>query len=405
MNILIISPSLPYPPASGGALRVYSLLRGLREAGHQITLFALDDSGLNPADTPLSALCAHLEVFSLPQRTKSQRLKTLVTSRQADLAQRLYSPELDKRLREILSTEQFNLIQCEALETACYLPIAREAHPTAKLCLDTFNAEYQLQRVIAGIDAHEPKRWPMAFYSWVQAGRIAQYEREMCALADFVIAVSPEDAELLRPFRPDGRVSVLPSAISVGDYTGDFPTISLGMNGLVFTGKMDYRPNVDAALWLVNEILPLIRQHIPDATVTLVGQQPSARLDGLRAIEGVYITGKVESVVPYLRGAAAYVAPLRMGSGTRLKLLEAMAAGSPIVATATAAAGLVPQATSAMRIADDAPAFAKAVIHVLSHPQQRVEMIHAGQAAVRKHYDWSATAPALLAIYKEHGLV
>jgi glycosyltransferase involved in cell wall biosynthesis len=285
------------------------------------------------------------------------------------------------------------------------LPIAKAAQPTAKRCLDTFNAEYHLQRVIAGIDAREPKRWPLALYSWIQAGRIATFEREMCALADIVIAVSPEDADLLRPFRADGRIHILPSAISVDDYTGDVQPAALGSNALVFTGKMDYRPNVDAALWLVNEILPLIRQRVPDTTITLVGQQPSPRLDSLRALGGVTITGRVESVVPYLRGAAVYVAPLRMGSGTRLKLLEAMAAGSPIVATTTAATGLMPDAKSAMLIADGAQAFADAVTDILLSPEKRALMVQAGKTAVRAHYDWSATAPALLNIYKEHGLV
>ena len=405
MNILMIAPSLPYPPASGGALRVYSLLRGLHAAGHRVTLLALDDSGLNPADTPLHQLCAHVETFPVPRRSKSQRLKTLLTTPQADLAQRLFSGDLAKRLREILSTERFDLIQCEALETACYLPIAKAAQPSAKLCLDTFNAEYHLQRVIAGIDAREPKRWPMALYSWIQAGRIANYERQMCALADIVIAVSPEDADLLRPFRADGKIHVLPSAISVDDYAADASAIDLGRHGLVFTGKMDYRPNVDAALWLVNDILPLIRQRVPDVTVTLVGQQPSPRLDALSHVRGVTITGRVESVVPYLRGAAVYVAPLRMGSGTRLKLLEAMAAGSPIVATTAAAAGLMPDAKAAMLIADGAQAFADAVSGLLTQPEKRDEMVNAGKIAVRAHYDWSATAPALLKIYEEHGLV
>ena len=168
---------------------------------------------------------------------------------------------------------------------------------------------------------------------------------------------------------------------------------------------MDYRPNVDAALWLVNEILPLIRHRVPDVTVTLVGQQPSPRLDALRTIAGITITGRVESVVPYLSAAAAYVAPLRMGSGTRLKLLEAMAAGSPIIATTTAAAGLMPDAKVAMLIADGAAPFAEAVIGLLTSPDKRAEMVSAGKVAVRAHYDWPATAPALLNIYKEHGLV
>ncbi len=405
MKLLMIAPSLPYPPASGGALRVYNLLRGLHAAGVQVTLLALDDPNHLIPDTPLRSLCERVEVFAPPQRSKTQRLRTLLTSARADLADRLYSAALATRLTDLLRSEPFDLVQCEALETACYQPVAQAAAPQVKRCLDTFNAEYDLQRVIAGIDAREPKRWPLAAYSWVQAGRIAHYEREMCRLADFVIAVSPEDADLLRPFRPDSCVHVLPSAISVADYQGDDAPASLGPHALVFTGKMDYRPNVDAALWLADDLLPRIQQHIPSATLTLVGQQPHPRLDRLRAQAGITLTGRVESVVPYLRGAALYVAPLRMGSGTRLKLLEAMAAGSPIVATPTAAAGLLPQAHAAMRIAPDAASFAATVTDLLHAPEQRAQMAVAARAVVQAHYDWTATAPALLDIYRGYGLV
>lgn len=404
MNVLMVAPSLPYPPTSGGALRVYSLLRALHGAGHRVTLLALDDSGFDFSGTPLATLCARIETFPVPQRSKAERLKTMLTSGEADLARRLYSPELADRLRDLLHAERFDLVQCEALETACYLPIAKQAPPGPKLCLDTFNAEYHLQRVMAGIDAQTPGRWPMAAYSWLQAGRIHDYERAMCQLADIVIAVSPEDADLLRSFRADERVEVLPSAICVDDYENDLPAAKLDGKSIVFTGKMDYRPNVDAALWFVDDILPLVRQRVPNATFTIVGRQPAPQLDRLRDERGITLTGAVDSVVPYLRGAAAYVAPLRMGSGTRLKLLEAMAVGVPIVATPTAAAGLMPAALDAMKVVDGAQEVADALADLLTSPDTGRALVAAGKSAVRTYYDWSATAPALIALYKEHGL-
>ena len=171
MKILIITASLPYPPASGGAIRVYGILRGLHDAGHQITLLAFADEP--PAkDNPLLTLCEQIITLPAPSRPITARLRDLVFSRQPDIARRLYSKAFVNRLHDLLKRETFDLIQIEAIEVACYLPLVKAAQPGAKIVFDTFNAEYLLQQVIFEIDRQELKRLPAAIYSWLQAGRI-----------------------------------------------------------------------------------------------------------------------------------------------------------------------------------------------------------------------------------------
>lgn len=399
MNILILTASLPYPPTSGGAIRVYGMVRGLHKAGHTLTLLALAEPGIEPP-AALRALCREIITVPPPVRTRSDRLRDLLFSRQPDIARRLYSDAFAAKLRELLGQQTFDLIQIEAIEMACYLPLAKAAQPTAHLVFDTFNAEYMLQRVIAYIDRQDLTRLPAAVYSSIQSGRIEQYEAAMCRLADAVIAVSPEDGEALRRFRPDGIVHLVPSGIFVADYHDPATLPEMGTHSLVFTGKMDYRPNVDAMLWFASEILPLIRQQTPNVRLYIVGQQPHPRLDVLRSNPAVTITGRVDSVQPYLNSAAVYIAPLRMGSGTRLKLLEALASGCTIVATEIAAAGLVPEVKHHMVIADEPLAFARAVDHLLQDTVQRRARGLAAREAVRNHYDWSAIIPRLLAVYR-----
>jgi glycosyltransferase involved in cell wall biosynthesis len=149
-------------------------------------------------------------------------------------------------------------------------------------------------------------------------------------------------------------------------------------------------------LWFTEAILP----RLPDAHLTIVGQKPHARLAHLRELPNVTITGWVDSVLPYLQAADVYVAPLRMGSGTRLKLLEAMAAGCAIVATSTASAGLTAEARAAMRIAEGAGAFAAAIRTLLNNPAEREQLRADAQQQVRATYDWSALIPRLLAAYE-----
>lgn len=400
----MITASLPYPPASGGAIRTYGLLHGLHAAGHDITLLSFHDRDEAPDDTPLADFCSHIETLPPPVRTKSDRLHDLLLSRQADIARRMYSDGFYERLVALLSEESFDLVQFEGIEVACYLPLAKSTGTTARLCYDAFNAEADLQRIIFQIDRGEVKRWPAATYSWIQAGRIEHFERTVCQQADGVVVVSPEDAAVLQQFRADKQVYVVPNGIFAATYSTPESTVDLGDKAIVFTGKMDYRPNVDAMWWFGNDILPRITEQLPDAHLTIVGQKPHPRLAPFADRADITITGWVDSVTPYLYASAVYVAPLRMGSGTRLKILEAMASGCAVVATSTAAAGLLDEAKRALVIADSEHDIASAIITLLNNPAERQQRGAQAQQDVKQHYDWSVLIPRLLAAYKDMGL-
>lgn len=398
MRILIVTASLPYPLASGGAIRTFGILQGLHQAGHTITLLSFAER--SAADTPLQQLCEQVITIPPPQRSKSERLRTLLLTNQADIATRFYSPEFEENLLHLLREESFNLVQFEAIESACYIPIVRQHFPEQKICFDTFNAEAELQRVIFNIDRQEMRRWPTAVYSYIQSRRIAAYEALLCRTADLVIAVSEEDHAHLSRYRDDERTYIVPSGIFADDYAKSTETVELGDNSLVFTGKMDYRPNVDAMLSFADEILP----QIPDAQLTIVGQKPHPRIQHLPERHNISLTGWVDSVLPYLHAADIYIAPLRMGSGTRLKILEAMASGCAIVATTVAASGLSDEVRESLIIADTETAFSEAVTTLLADPALREKMGRQAKAAVRAHYDWSVLIPRLLAAYQEVGL-
>jgi glycosyltransferase involved in cell wall biosynthesis len=402
MQILLLKPALPYPPHQGGALRNFGILRGLHDAGHTISLLSFHDG--SGGETPLPDYCARVDTVAPPVRTPVHRLRDLLLTGQPDLARRLESPLFRERLRDLLKGTRFDLIQFEGLEMAIYLPLARQLQPWAKLVYDAHNAEHALQQVIAEVESASRSRLPAAVYSQIQAKRIAGFEKSICAQADAVIAVSPEDADALRPFRPDGRIHVLANGIFADEYAAPTQSVELGGAVLVFTGKMDYRPNVDAMQWFAGSIFPKIRAECPEARLYVVGQKPHTSLQFLREDEHVEVTGWVAQVQPFLHAAQVYVAPLRMGSGTRLKILEAMAAGCAVVATSVAVAGLDVEAREALLIADTETAFADGVIRLLKQPSQRRALGEQAKQVVRKSYDWSALIPCLLDIYRDIGL-
>lgn len=406
MHMLMLTGSLPYPPHQGGAIRAFGILHGLYHAGHKITLLSFHDpeQGVRVENTPLMTYCERVITVPAPTRSTAQRLKDLLFSAQADIARRLQSDAMTTKLKQLLASTPFDLIQFEGIEIANYLFTAQSLQPQTPIIYDAFNAEATLQKVIAQVDRNDAKRLPNALYSYIQAQRIERFERALCQAASAVIAVSDEDAAELTPFRNDDCIHVVPSGIFTADYTDSGEQLDLKPNALVFTGKMDYRPNVDAMTWFTQSVLPSITRQT-DANLYIVGQKPHKRLEALRMNRNVHITGWVAEVQPYLQAADVYVAPLRMGSGTRLKILEALAAGCAVVATPTAAAGLAESAKQHMCITDTAEDMASSIVSLLQNPQQRATLGASAREYIRQTYDWSVLIPRLLAVYGEMSLV
>jgi glycosyltransferase involved in cell wall biosynthesis len=162
---------------------------------------------------------------------------------------------------------------------------------------------------------------------------------------------------------------------------------------------MDYRPNVDAVLWFAAEVWPPIRTQQPEAQFVIVGQKPTAPVRALHGQNAITVTGAVDDVRPYIAGASAYVAPLRLGGGTRFKLLEALALRTPIVSTTVGAEGFAVQNGRELLLADSPADFAAAVLHLLADAALGAQLAEAGLACVRANYDWSVIVPALEGVY------
>ncbi|MCZ7546294.1 MAG: glycosyltransferase [Anaerolineae bacterium] len=402
MRILFLTPQLPYPPHQGTALRNFGLVRGVAEAGHDVWLLAFQEPGQpDPADTPLADLCARVQtVPAPPPRGKRTRLCDLALSGAADMARRLDSAAFAGALAEVLSGAPFDVIHVEGIEMAAYMPALRQAQPKAAVIYDAHNAEHDLQRRVYQIDRADPKRWIGAAYSFVQWRRLQRFERAACRQATHVLAVSEADAAALRRLESTAAITVIPNGIDVAAYAQPpAHPVDLGPAALVFSGKMDYRPNVDAVLWFADRILPRVRAQVPEAQFVAVGQKPHPRLARLRGAPGVTLTGWVPQVEPYLHAAAVYVVPLRMGSGTRFKALQAMAAGCALVSTTLGAEGIDATPGRELLLADTADAFAEAVAGLLRRPDRRADLGRAAQALVRRAYDWRAILPRLLDLY------
>jgi sugar transferase (PEP-CTERM/EpsH1 system associated) len=399
-RILFLTPQLPYPPNQGAALRNFGLINGLAGRGHQVGLLSFRESD-QPAleETPLADLCSPVVAVEVSPRSKLRRLRDLIAGH-ADMARRLWSKAFSDSLAALLAAHGFDVVQMEGIEMAPYLPVVRQYAPSAVVVYDAHNAEYALQRRIAARDSKNVSRLWAALYSVVQARRLTRFETDTCRMVDHIFACSEADAELLGQLRHQTPITVVPNAIQVQAYQDDsLPTVELDRPALVFTGKMDFRPNIDAVLWFAEGILPLVRESVPEAHFTVVGQRPHARLDVLRDRPDVTLTGFVPDVRPYYRQADVYVAPLRMGSGTRFKLLEAMAMRCAVVSTRLGAEGIDVEHGRDMLLADKPEGFARAVVSLLNDPERRAELGANAAKVVQATYDWSAIIPRAESAY------
>jgi glycosyltransferase involved in cell wall biosynthesis len=397
MKLLLLTPQLPYPPQQGTSLRNFHIIRGLA-AEHEITLLSFLEAGQTVQNSPLTELCRHIETVPAPTRSTAQRLRQLLTTRLPDMAHRLFSPAFANQLRHLLASNHFDVVQVEGIELARYIEIIRVASMESKIVFDAHNAETELQRRNVQTDWRRPNRWVAAAYSWVQVGRLARFERWACENADWVTAVSETDKRYLHSLlspSPHLPISVIPNCIDATEYQTPITPIPFD---LVFSGKMDYRPNVDAVLWFADEVWPMVRAARPSATWAIVGQKPHPRLGRLREMAGVTVTGWVEDVRPYLAGASLFITPFRVGSGTRLKLIEAMAAGKAIVSTRIGAEGFPVVNGRELVLADGAGEMGTAVLRLLD---DAAECTRLGTAARQfaAAYDWRVVIPRFNQIY------
>ncbi len=403
MNILFLTPQLPCPPWQGTTLRNYHLIEGLAER-HTISLLTFLEPQ-QPVDAAgwgrLPQLCKKIVTVPMPTRSTAHRLLDLVRTNQPDMALRLKSSAFAERLTDWLRTESFDIVHIEGIELAPYLPLLVDASDPPLSLFDDHNAEYILQKRAFETDLRLPLRWHAAAYSFLQWWRLRRFEAQVCQAADRVLAVSDTDRVALEALRLKKRVWVIPNCIDVASYapSPDQPETVPAFT-LLFTGKMDFRPNIDAALWFGNEIWPLIKAQEPAATWGIVGKSPHPRLDSLRSDPSITIVGQVPEMPPYLRAAELYVIPLRIGGGTRFKLLEAMAAGTPVVSTTVGAEGVPVRTDRDLLLADRPAEFAAAVLRLLRDPELRDRFSASSLALVREHFDWRTIVPNLEEIYR-----
>lgn len=398
MRLLWLKTDLLHPIDKGGKIRTYHMLRELKKT-HRITYLALDDGSAAPDAEERAAEYCH-ELIRVPHATAEKLTLRFYGELAANLASRLpyaackyRSAEFARLVREQVDAGRVDLLVCDG-------PFAGMNVDPGLACpviLFQRNVESLIWR-----RHYEVQRNPVArLYFREQWRRMVAYERAVARRYDAVVAVSEEDRVMMERDYGVDRSASIPTGVDT-EYYRPSGRVEPEPFHLVFTGSMDWLPNDDAIRYFVQDILPLVRPAIPEVTFTVVGRKPfPGLLDLSRRDPRIVVTGRVDDVRPYIERAAAYVIPLRVGGGTRLKVFEAMAMERPVVSTSIGVEGLPVQEGEDVLIADGPEAFARAVLKVLKEEAFARRLGRQAAARVRREFGWDRVADLFSGICEE----
>jgi glycosyltransferase involved in cell wall biosynthesis len=371
------------------------MLRELR-AHHRVTYVTLDDGAAAPdAVARAREYCDAL--VTVPFRTTPKRslgfygeLLRNVGSSLPYAVWKYRSTAMRGAIDTLTRRGDLDVLVCDFLFPSLNIP-AELPCPTV---LFQHNVEAEIWRRHAQVASNPATR----LYMHAQWRRMRAFEQRQCRRFDHVVAVSSHDRALLQQEYGITSVSAVPTGVDT-EFFRPRDNVPRDPHALVFTGSMDWMPNEDAILYFAERILPRVRAVVPDATLTIVGRNPPSSIQNLAAREpSVRVVGRVPDVRPYLERAAAFVVPIRIGGGTRLKIYEAMAMEKAVVSTTVGAEGLPVRPGDHLLIADEPAQFAAAVIGLLTDPERAESLGRQAAAMVRAQLGWEPVGTAFAEI-------
>jgi len=386
LRVLQFAPRTPWPLDTGAKLRNYHLARILAMQA-RISLLAFGDE-----QNETSALeTVYERIVTVPRLAGYSFAKVLrgAVGRTPLPLLNYTTNEMSKTLAPVLAKNDFDIVQVESIHLMNYLPVIRAARSHPIVVCDWHNIESDL------MGQYAEREQSVARKTYARRTARLMNEFEMKALNEFDghIVVSEQDAERLRRINSRARIFVIENGVDVSYYASEQSTVK---KRIVFVGSMDYHANIDGAINFARNVWPKVRKQKPELVFTIVGRAPSPDVRALSSIDGVEVTGSVDDVRPYYREAIAAVVPLNVGGGSRLKILEAMAAGVPVVSTKLGAEGLDSSEGENILLTDDPGEIAEAVIRIIDDHELEKRLIAGGYALIRERYDWSTLGAKLL---------
>jgi sugar transferase (PEP-CTERM/EpsH1 system associated) len=377
VKILYVCHRFPYPPRRGGKIRPFNMIRHLAR-DHHVTVASLvrsDDEAREGAG--LAAHCARYEMARAYSGVQALRMLARVPTPVPSSMGYFYVPSLARRVTDLVRSDHFDLVFVHCSSVAPYVAHVRDIPKI----LDFGDMDSQKWREYARY-----KAWPMVPAYWLEGVKLERAERRLASRFDLCTATTRAEWETLERYGTGVATDWFPNGVdseyfSPSEQPYDPDTIA-------FVGRMDYYPNQECMLAFCAQTLPLLQSRRPGVKLTIVGADPSSAIKALGRLPGVSVTGSVPDVRPYLERAALLVAPLNIARGTQNKILEAMAAGVPVVTSRVAAGGVDATCPEHFLVASTPEEYRDAILRILNDPSERTRLAHAGRQRMLSHHAW-----------------
>jgi polysaccharide biosynthesis protein PslH len=394
MRVLFLTGDVPFPTDTGARIRTFNLIKHTQLAA-EVTLLTMAQEGTYAERrAQMKEYCTDVLYVTRPPMSKPALIRGLVRSLWSPrpfIADKHYFEPYAQKVAELCRSGQFDVVHCDSISLAATVP--------ADCPIPTLLTEHNMEAVIWERYFEEEKNPLKRKYIRDQYHKVAAFEGEMCRRFDVVVSVSEDDRLRLAQSYKVHNVEVVPNGVDT-DYFAPIPSETIA-NSLVFTGSMDWRPNQDAIMYFAESIWPLILQKSPHAHIWIVGRKPPEKIIALgKADRRITVTGRVDDVRKYSAPATVYIVPLRIGGGSRLKILEALAMQKAVVSTTIGAEGLDVKDGEDIVLADSPEEFATKVVELFDRPAFRTRLGEAGRDMVLKKYDWRTVAGTQLAAWQ-----
>ena len=381
-NLLLLIHRIPYPPNKGDKIRSYHLLKHLAQH-YRVHLGTFVDDADDWQHVPhVQAMCASSHFAPLnPKLARVRSLGALLANRSLSLDY-YKSGQLQAWVDGAMKAQQIDRVLIFSSAMAQYA----EAYPNARRVVDFCDVDSDKWRQYA-----EKKSWPMNWLYRHEARQLLAYERRVARECDASLFVSAPEADLFKQLAPESaaKIGFFNNGVDTDYFSPERSYASpyqAGERAVVFTGAMDYWPNIDAVQWFAAEVFPQLRARFADARFYIVGARPSAAVQALAQLPGVVVTGTVPDVRPYIAHAQVAVAPLRIARGIQNKVLEAMAMATPVVVSPQALEGIEAIPGTDLLLAADAAGFVATVSDLLTKADPAIGIV--ARAKVEKLYSW-----------------
>jgi glycosyltransferase involved in cell wall biosynthesis len=399
MRILAILSRIPYPTTDGGAILTYSTLKFLHEAGHDVCVLALNTKKHYQPPEVLEGICTRFRTVEITTDiTPWGALWNLLTGK-SYIANRFSSSLFAQELENILRTERVDVIHFDHTLVAQYAETALHADlvhlPRPPIVLRTHNVEYIIQERLATHETTALRRW----YRRHEAHRMKAYERRYFSLCDGIIAITPEDAAEVRRMGYEGALEVVPAGVDIHEFSPNASVLTLP-HSLCYIGGMDWMPNVEAMHWFVSNVMPLVRKDLPEMTFHLAGKRMPPDVQAYRQQQCVFTYPDVPSAPVFLQSHEILVVPLLSGGGMRLKIIEAMALGMPIISTRIGAEGIEVRDGESILFAETPEEFVRAMRRLHDNPALKKRLGEEARRIALERYTWEAVVAKQMRFYE-----